>query len=132
MARKMNTAAGERSSKRSGLVPDTHLGLAPGGSLLGGGEMEGVKHDQGKPRMSLVPPRALREVAEVLTLGAAKYEPENWRKVLDGPDGPSRYLDAALRHINAYQIGFREDEESGRNHLAHAVCCLLFLVEGDQ
>lgn len=86
----------------------------------------GVKYDGGKPMMSLVPPRALRETAKVLTFGAQKYAPDNWRK-LDNLQG--RYLDAALRHINEFQTGTMVDEESGCPTLAHAICDLMFVLE---
>ncbi|WP_319557925.1 dATP/dGTP diphosphohydrolase domain-containing protein [Thiomicrorhabdus sp.] len=90
---------------------------------------EGVKSDDGKAMFSLIPPHALHQVAQVLTFGAKKYEPENWRKV---PNANQRYLDAALRHLNAHQQGEKTDSESGLPHLAHATCCLLFLLELSQ
>lgn len=87
---------------------------------------KGVKMDSGKPMMSLIPPHAEKVVAEVLTFGAEKYAPDNWRKV---PDAERRYLDAAMRHLNAYRSGDQLDDESGLHHLAHAACCMLFLLE---
>lgn len=86
----------------------------------------GSKHDSGKPLMGAVPPNALLAVAKVLTFGAEKYGRDNWRKV---ENAETRYLDAALRHINAYQRGEAADPESGENHLAHAVCSLMFMLE---
>jgi hypothetical protein len=86
----------------------------------------GRKYDTGKPQMRLVPPRALRETAEVLTFGATKYAPDNWRKL---DDLQNRYLDAALRHINEFQMGQRTDPESGRHVLAHSICDLMFVLE---
>lgn len=86
----------------------------------------GSKHDTGKPLMGAVPPNALLAVAKVLTFGAEKYGRDNWRQV-DGAE--TRYLDAALRHINAYQRGESVDLESGESHLAHAVCSLMFMLE---
>lgn len=86
----------------------------------------GSKHDSGKPLMGAVPPNALLAVAEVLTFGAEKYGRDNWRQV---ESAETRYLDAALRHINAYQRGEAVDPESGESHLAHAVCSLMFMLE---
>ena len=86
----------------------------------------GSKHDSGKPLMGVVPPNALLAVAKVLTFGAEKYGRDNWRQVANAE---MRYLDAALRHINAYQRGELADPESGENHLAHAVCSLMFMLE---
>ena len=86
----------------------------------------GSKHDSGKPLMGAVPPNALLAVARVLTFGAEKYGRDNWRQV---ENAGARYLDAALRHINAYQRGEAADPESGESHLAHAVCSLMFMLE---
>lgn len=89
--------------------------------------MEGVKYDGEKPMMQLLPPRALVEVAKVLTLGAKKYAPDNWKK-LDNLQG--RYTGAALRHIFEHMIDPDAiDPESGVTVLAHAVCDLLFKIE---
>jgi len=83
----------------------------------------GLKYDEGKPRMGLLPFKALREVAQVLTFGAAKYRANNWQKIEH-----SRYIDALLRHIGAYLDGEDLDPESGLHHLAHASCNTLFLL----
>lgn len=86
----------------------------------------GSKHDSGKPLMGAVPPNALLAVARVLTFGIEKYGRDNWHQV---ENLGTRYMDAALRHINAYQRGEELDPESGENHLAHAVCSLMFILE---
>jgi hypothetical protein len=89
---------------------------------------EFVKHDSGKPRAELLPPRALLAVSRVLALGAAKYGPDNWHRCTE----PRRYVGAALRHVLAYMAGEKTDAESGESHLAHAACCILFLLELDE
>ena len=89
----------------------------------------GRKFDGGKLQYGLVPPLALRETVKVLTYGAEKYEPDNWRRV---PDGPRRYFDAAQRHIWAYKTGEVNDPETNINHLAHAICCLMFMLDLDE
>jgi hypothetical protein len=86
---------------------------------------EGVKFDAGKPQWSLMQWKALTEVVKVLTYGAKKYSPNNWRKV---PNARTRYIDAAGRHFAAYCAGEKNDSETGISHLAHAMCCLLFLL----
>lgn len=86
----------------------------------------GQKFDEGKPRWDLLLVSLGTEVAEVvdiLTFGAQKYKEDNWQKV---PKGKARYLAAAMRHIMARIRGERLDKESGKHHMAHAVCCLLF------
>jgi hypothetical protein len=86
------------------------------------------KADAGKPRMSLLPPRALMAVGRVLTFGADRYGPDNWRHV----DDRRRYVDAAMRHLLAMMAGEENDPDSGENHLAHLVCSALFLLELDE
>jgi hypothetical protein len=44
-------------------------------------------------------------------------------------DDRTRYVDALLRHAFAYVRGEKRDPESGEHHLAHAVCCAMYLVE---
>lgn len=86
---------------------------------------DGSKHDGGKARWDLIPFRALEEIVLVLTYGANKYAPENWRKV---PDARRRYIAALWRHVVRWACGERCDPESGLHHLAHAGCCILFLL----
>mgnify|MGYP007046844069 CR=1 FL=1 len=88
----------------------------------------GRKFDGGKPQYGLLPPLALRATVDVLTFGAEKYEPDNWKFV---PDSKRRYFDAMQRHLWAYKEGESIDPESGMHHLAHAMCCLMFLYEHD-
>lgn len=84
-----------------------------------------VKHDAGKPSLGLIPRTAMVAEARVLDFGAKKYGRDNWRKGMDH----SRMSDAALRHLFAYLDGEDIDPESGLPHLAHARCCLGFLIE---
>lgn len=86
----------------------------------------GQKFDQGKPMMGAIPPRAELAVARVLTFGAKKYSRGNWAHV---DDADTRYMDAALRHINAHRRGEHVDSETGESHLAHAICCLMFMLD---
>lgn len=87
-----------------------------------------VKFDQQKPRMDLLPMDALLEVSKVLTFGAKKYAAHNWCAGM--PWG--RLLAAALRHIGAFMLGENKDPETGLSHLAHAACCILFLLAYEQ
>jgi hypothetical protein len=88
--------------------------------------VSGIKFDLGKAEYGLIPPHALDELAVVLTLGAQKYKRENWRFVADAE---RRYFDALQRHVWAWKRGEVYDSETGRHHLAHAMCCLVFLYE---
>ena len=85
----------------------------------------GLKFDQGKPRWDLVPYEALSSVVDVLTHGSKKYGDHNWRLVENWED---RYFAAAMRHLVAYQTGDVFDDETHLPHLAHAACCILFLL----
>jgi hypothetical protein len=88
--------------------------------------LDGVKYDEGKPRPGLLPPVALLEISRVLEYGSRKYSDDNWRKV---PGRRKRYTDAMLRHVLAWMAGAAKDEETGLRSLAHAGCCLLYLLE---
>lgn len=85
----------------------------------------GVKHDAGKLDYTLVPWDGLEEIVKVLEFGAKKYARDNWRFV---KGAETRYMAAALRHLIAYQMADEVDPETGLSHLAHAGCCLLFLL----
>jgi hypothetical protein len=86
----------------------------------------GEKRDDGKLRFDLLPWGAVREVVRVLTFGAAKYaRTHNWIHV---PDARERYFAALHRHLDAWWAGEAVDPESKLHHLAHAGCCLCFLL----
>jgi len=89
----------------------------------------GVKYDSEKPDYSLLPPNALEETVKVLTFGAKKYSPGNWKKL---DSAWNRYFAAAQRHMWALQKGEEIDPESGYHHAAHAACCLFFMLEIDK
>lgn len=89
-------------------------------------ETSGVKYDSSKPRYDLLPPLAIESMAQVLTFGAAKYAPDNWRKV---DDALNRYRAALLRHTFAMQRGEVFDPETGQPHAAHVMCCAAFIAE---
>ena len=90
--------------------------------------MIGRKDDQEKPDWNLVPWNAMDEITKVLTHGAKKYSPDNWKHV---KPFRRRYFAAAMRHLIAWFRGERLDPDSGYqyHHLACAMCCLLFLLE---
>jgi hypothetical protein len=90
--------------------------------------MSGTKEDDGKARWDLLPFKALSQVVSVLGFGAKKYGDHNWKQV---PRGKSRYLAACFRHLVAWEQGETRDPESGCHHLAHAACCILFMLEMD-
>lgn len=84
-----------------------------------------AKHDEGKPRPTLVPVSLIDAVTTIREYGCRKYsDPENWRKV-----EPQRYRDALYRHWLAYLSGEKTDQESGLPHLWHIACNVAFLIE---
>lgn len=85
---------------------------------------EGLKYDNGKVPLELLPVEALTEIAKVLAFGAEKYGRHNWRKGMAW----SRLVGAILRHLFAWVQGENKDPESGLSHLAHAGCDILFLL----
>jgi len=86
---------------------------------------QGRKDDSSKLRYSLLPVGTVNQVVQVLEFGSKKYADNNWQKV---PNARTRYYDAALRHIDAWFNGDLKDNETGLHHLAHAICCLMFLM----
>lgn len=86
--------------------------------------LEGRKDDAGKEAWHLLPTDAVRSIVKVLTFGAVKYAPRNWEKGMNW----SRPYSALHRHVTAWFEGERLDPETGLPHLAHAGCCILFLL----
>jgi hypothetical protein len=87
-------------------------------------EKEGRKDDDGKLPFDLLPHDAVTEITKVLRYGAKKYAPRNWEKGMKW----SRPYAALIRHMWAWWRGEDYDKETGMLHLAHAGCCILFLL----
>ena len=87
--------------------------------------MTAIKTHDGKPRMDLLPLRALGEVAHAFTSGLERgRKPWDWMRGADW----SLYLAASLRHIEAFQNREDRDTHSGCPALAHAIASLLILL----
>jgi len=85
---------------------------------------QGTKHDEGKLRYDLISPIALEKLVQVLTYGAKEYAPRNWEKGIKF----SRVFAAIQRHLWAFWNKDNWDKESKLSHLAHAECCIMFLL----
>jgi len=64
-------------------------------------------------------------IGEVFTMGALKYDPQNWKKGLSWME----CLGSLLRHYRKWSIGEINDTESGLNHLGHAIVNAIFLKQ---
>lgn len=84
----------------------------------------GLKFDQDKPRMELIDPYAMEQLAWVLTFGAKKYHAENWRKGIS----IKRLIGSSLRHLIEFAFGQEFDKETGLSHASHLMCNAMFIV----
>lgn len=83
----------------------------------------GVKYDEGKNQMQLIPVEVLQDIGLVFTHGAKKYGEYNWLKGMKW----SRFIGATLRHFFAWCRGAKKDKESGLHPLLHAIVSLMML-----
>lgn len=84
---------------------------------------EPIKKDESKPRWTALPWKQVETVVKVLMFGDQKYAPGNWKTL-----SPEPYKDAAMRHLVAHINGDKTDSESKLPHLAHLICCALFMM----
>ena len=88
---------------------------------------DGLKHDGGKLRLSLVPAEAIEAIGAVMTHGAEKYGKDTYKQV-----EPERYRDALMRHVCKWlKDPHGKDEDSGLPHLWHIITNAAFLCELD-
>jgi hypothetical protein len=90
-----------------------------------------VKHDSDKPKYYMIIPSWLRGIAEVLTSGAITYSPDNWKNYEPTEKRPESatncYYSAMMRHVEAWREGEKYDKKTGKHHLLHASCCIMFM-----
>ena len=101
-------------------VPVTNVGNIPD---------QAPKADAGKPRLTLVPPKIIWDIAAVRQYGVEVKYPktgmDGWRTI-----GEGRIKDAAARHFLRYITDpMGKDEESGLPHLWHLATNVAFLCE---
>ena len=117
---------------------ETKFGTPPGAGIVDGVTIppetiaviqkqfgSALKFDTDKLPLNLLSTEAMNQTAAVLAFGAQKYAAHNWRAGFAW----SRPLAAAMRHLTAFNDGEDRDPESGLSHLAHAACCIMFLLE---
>lgn len=85
---------------------------------------EGAKHDEGKLKLSRVPPEIIDAIATVRDFGFQKYgAAENWRSI-----SPDRWHEALLRHTREiWNDPCHVDTESGLPSLWHLATNAAFL-----
>lgn len=83
----------------------------------------GTRHNEGKPRWSLVPQTSLIPMVRVLEFGADKYSPTNWQKGLSIRE----ICESLKRHLDQFMEGEDLDSDSGLSHIGHIQCNALFL-----
>jgi len=81
------------------------------------------RFNEGKMAWELIDFQALEPLVEVLMFGATKYSKDNWKK----GQSITELLGSLFRHIIAFQKGEDLDEESGKSHIGHAMCNLMFI-----
>jgi hypothetical protein len=87
-------------------------------------EASATKFDDGKLPLHLLPVDALEAITEILDFGQKKYAPRNWEKGMDW----SRLYRAAIGHLFKWWACKGADPETGKSHLWHAGCCVMFLI----
>lgn len=85
----------------------------------------GLRSNEGKLPVELVPVSAIRAMARGLGYGARKYAARNWERGMKW----SIVYACAMRHLLAWKDGEECDPESGLPHLDHAITNLAFLIE---
>lgn len=106
---------GDRAAKENILKPT----VVPDGG--------GLRYNEGKNQLELIPPEWIWGLAMVLTRGAVKYASRNWERGMKW----SYPVGCALRHLLKFVCGERYDAESGNHHLAMAAWNCLALMSYD-
>lgn len=88
--------------------------------------MQGTRHNQGKPALSLVLEAgdALKGAAQVLMFGLEKYSRGNWKRGLP----VTEVADSLARHLVAYLAGEDVDHETSLPHVDHITVNAIFLA----
>ena len=89
---------------------------------------KGLKFDEGKPQLDLVPPDFVVALCRVFEYGAKKYGKDNWKEGLD----PAALYNAAMRHMFAWMDGEDVDPESGLPHVYHAAWNMLMIQKMEE
>jgi len=78
---------------------------------------------EGKPRIDLISPFALRRLGAWLAKGAEKYAERNWEAGIP----MQRCVESLCRHVESIKAG-----ENDEDHLAAAMCNTMFLLHYEE
>lgn len=94
-----------------------------------------VEHPSGarrscvQPRFKLIPKEGLERLAQRFTLGANKYEADNWKKGLKDP----QFLEDAYNHMMDHLLDFKEQGGCTQDdHLAAIAWGAFCLMEAER
>lgn len=87
----------------------------------------GLRYNEGKNKVELIPPEWPWALGMVLTRGAIKYADRNWERGMSW----AYMVGSILRHLLKFMCGERYDKESGNHHMAHAAWNCLGLMSYD-
>lgn len=82
----------------------------------------GGKQSHSPYRCDLLDGKVILGLSKVLAHGAARYEPNNWRKL-----SREENINHCLVHIFSYMAGDTQDD-----HLSHALCRLMFALATEE
>lgn len=88
---------------------------------------QALRHNQGKPSLHYILTLAhgVEAVCKVMEQGGIKYEEYNY---LLGNKPDLEYVNAALRHLQAFVLNEHYDDDIGTMHIAQAAWNLLALI----
>jgi hypothetical protein len=91
--------------------------MESGNSPVSSTEDRALHYSDGKPAVDQIPPEVLLSIGTIYTYGSKKYGKHNWRKGTFW----SEFYGSGLRHLFKWWSGEEIDEESGCDHLDHAL-----------
>jgi len=81
-----------------------------------------------KPSLNAVPMAAVYVMGEAMNDGRSKYGLFNWREHAVRSDV---YVDAARRHLEAWNDGEDVAQDSKVHHLGHVMACCAILIDAE-
>ena len=82
------------------------------------------RNNAGKTEWCLMPFEAVEQITRILSFGARKYAPDNWKL---GNPWTDTY-NSLCRHLFKWREGEDRDPETGELHMAHIGCNVVFLL----